>query len=158
MFVFDTYVEHLCLWWIFMFVLAIYVCVGYLCLWWYLWCIYVMYMWYLLFVWMEYKKQIKKVHTGHFAECNTRQRGALPSVKAITLGKEPRPGHRYRFFAECNAWKHLGPWLVLVINDNLMLYVTNVCFAETNGKLGRITGRSTATVKTIPQIRTRSDG
>jgi hypothetical protein len=52
---------------------------------------------------MEYKKQIKKVHTGHFAECNTRQRGALPSVKALTLGQEPRPGHRYRFFAECNT-------------------------------------------------------
>jgi hypothetical protein len=32
--------------------------------------------------------------------------------------------------------KHLGPWMVLVINDNVMLYVTNVCFAETNGKLG----------------------
>jgi hypothetical protein len=45
-----------------------------------------------------------------------------------------------------------------VINDNVMLYVTNVCFAETNGKLGRITGRSTTTVKTIPEIRTRSDG
>jgi hypothetical protein len=60
-----------------------------------------MYMWYLLFVWMKYKKQIKKVYTGHFAECNTRQRGSLPSVKAIALGKEPRPGHRYRFFAEC---------------------------------------------------------
>jgi hypothetical protein len=55
-------------------------------------------------------------------------------------------------------WKHLGPWLVLVINDNVMLYVTNVCFAETNGKLGRITGRSTTTVKTIPAMRTRSDG
>jgi hypothetical protein len=52
---------------------------------------------------MEYKKQIKKVHTGHFAECCTRQRGALPSVQAITLGKEPRPGHRHRFFAECNV-------------------------------------------------------
>jgi hypothetical protein len=52
---------------------------------------------------MEYKKQIKKVYTGHFAECNTRQRGSLPSVKAIALGKEPRPGHRYRFFAECNV-------------------------------------------------------
>jgi hypothetical protein len=52
---------------------------------------------------MEYKKQIKKVHTGHFAECNTRQRGSLPSVKTIALGKEPRPGHRYRFFAECNV-------------------------------------------------------
>ena len=38
---------------------------------------------------------------------------------------------------------HLGPWLVLVINDNVMLYVTNVCFAETNGKLGRMTGKST---------------
>jgi hypothetical protein len=50
---------------------------------------------------MEYKKQIKKVHTGHFAECCTRQRGALPSVKAITLGKEPRPRHRHRFFAKC---------------------------------------------------------
>jgi hypothetical protein len=45
-----------------------------------------------------------------------------------------------------------------VINDNVMLYVTNVCFAETNGKLGRITGRSTTTVKTIPTMRTRSDG
>ena len=48
--------------------------------------------------------------------------------------------------------------MVLVINDNVMLYVTNVCFAETNGKLGRMTGRSTTTVKTIPEIRTRSDG
>jgi hypothetical protein len=27
----------------------------------------------------------------------------LPSVKTITLGKEPRPGHRYKFFAECNV-------------------------------------------------------
>jgi hypothetical protein len=47
--------------------------------------------------------------------------------------------------------------LVLVINDNVILYVTNVCFAETNGKLGRITGRGTTTVKTIPEIRTRND-
>jgi hypothetical protein len=62
-----------------------------------------MYMWYLLFVWMEYKKQIKKVYTGHFAECNTRQRGVLPSVRAITLVKEPRPGHRYTFFVVCNV-------------------------------------------------------
>jgi hypothetical protein len=52
---------------------------------------------------MEYKKQIKKVPTGHFAECNTRQRGSLPSVKTIALGEEPRSGHRYRFFAECNV-------------------------------------------------------
>jgi hypothetical protein len=50
---------------------------------------------------MEYKKQIKKVHTGHFAECNTWQRGALPSVRVITLGKEAKPGHRFRDFAEC---------------------------------------------------------
>jgi hypothetical protein len=54
-------------------------------------------------VWMEYKKQIKKVPTGHFAECNTRQRGSLPSVRVIALGKEQRPGHWYRFFAECNV-------------------------------------------------------
>jgi hypothetical protein len=53
-------------------------------------------MWYILFVWMEYKKQIKNVYTG--------QRGALPSVRVITLGKEPRPGHWYRFFAECNVY------------------------------------------------------
>jgi hypothetical protein len=50
---------------------------------------------------MENKKQIKKVYTGHFAECYTRQRGSLPSVWVITLGKENRPGHRFRFFAEC---------------------------------------------------------
>jgi hypothetical protein len=28
------------------------------------------------------------------------------------------------------VWKHLGPWLVLVINDNVILYVTNMSFAE----------------------------
>jgi hypothetical protein len=43
------------------------------------------------------------VCTGHFAECNTRQSTSLPSVRIIALGKEPRPGHRYRFFAECNG-------------------------------------------------------
>jgi hypothetical protein len=48
--------------------------------------------------------------------------------------------------------------MVLVINDNVILYVTNVCFAETNGKLGHMIGRSTTTVKTISEIRTRSDG
>jgi hypothetical protein len=48
-------------------------------------------------------KTNKKVCTGHLAECNTRQRGALPSVRTIALGKETRPGHRYRFFAECNG-------------------------------------------------------
>jgi hypothetical protein len=52
---------------------------------------------------MEYKKQINKVPTGHFVESNTRQRGSLPSVKTIALGKELRPEHRYRFFAECNV-------------------------------------------------------
>jgi hypothetical protein len=56
---------------------------------------------------MEYKKQIKKVYTGHFAECNTRQKGSLPSVRVITLGKEYRPGHRLRFFAECYV---AGTW------------------------------------------------
>jgi hypothetical protein len=52
---------------------------------------------------MEYKKQIKKVYTGHFAECYTRQRGALPSVRVIALGKVPIPGHWYSFFAECGG-------------------------------------------------------
>jgi hypothetical protein len=51
---------------------------------------------------MEYKNK-KKAPTGYFAECNTRQRGSLPSVKTIALDKEPRPGHRYRFFAKCNV-------------------------------------------------------
>jgi hypothetical protein len=43
------------------------------------------------------------VYTGHFAECDTRQIGSLPSVRATALGKEPRPGHRYMFFAECSG-------------------------------------------------------
>jgi hypothetical protein len=47
------------------------------------------------------QKTNKKVYTGHFVECYTRQRGALPSVRVITLGKEPKPGHRFRHFAEC---------------------------------------------------------
>jgi hypothetical protein len=37
-------------------------------------------------------KKIKKVPTGHFAECNTRQRGSLSSVQAISLDKEPNLG------------------------------------------------------------------
>jgi hypothetical protein len=55
---------------------------------------------------MEYKKQIKKVYTGHFVECYTRQRGALPnlgtglgnlpSVMSLALGKEAG-------FAECRT-------------------------------------------------------
>ena len=62
---------------------------------------------YLLFVWMECKKQIKKTAFSHFAECNghdTRQSDylrttwehALPSAKAIALGKHHR-------FAECHG-------------------------------------------------------
>jgi hypothetical protein len=47
------------------------------------------------------EKTNKKGYTGHFVECNTRQRGALPSVKAIALGKEGTPGHWESFFAEC---------------------------------------------------------
>jgi hypothetical protein len=31
----------------------------------------------------------------------------LPSVRVVALGKEPRPGHRCRFFAECNG---SGTW------------------------------------------------
>jgi hypothetical protein len=52
--------------WIFMFVLDIYVCddICDICE------VYVV-----SFVWMDgIKKQIKKVYTGHFAECNTRHR------------------------------------------------------------------------------------
>jgi hypothetical protein len=33
------------------------------------------------------QKQIKSGYTIHFAECNTQQRGSLPSVKVIALGK-----------------------------------------------------------------------
>jgi hypothetical protein len=81
-------VTVLCLCWLFMFVM---ISVMYIC------DIYV-----ISFVCVDgIQKQIKKVHTGHFAECNTRQRGALPSVRVITLDKEHRPGHRFRDFAEC---------------------------------------------------------
>jgi hypothetical protein len=48
-------------------------------------------------------KTNKKVCTGHFAERDTRQKGTLPNVRTIALGKEPRPGHRHRFFAECSG-------------------------------------------------------
>ena len=102
MFVLNTYVcdGYLCLW------SRFYVCVGYLCLWWYLWCIYVIYMWYLLFVWMENKKQRKATITapgdgdGGFAECqrwHSATKISLPSVLLAALGKAA-------FFAEC----HLG--------------------------------------------------
>ena len=56
---------------------------------------------YLLFVWMEQQKQIKKGHPGHFAECNTRQRVALPSAMTMALGKEGNLGTGKAIFAEC---------------------------------------------------------
>jgi hypothetical protein len=56
---------------------------------------------YLLFVWMEQQKQIKKGLPGHFAECNTRQRVALPSAMTMTLGKEGNLGTGKAIFAEC---------------------------------------------------------
>jgi hypothetical protein len=49
------------------------------------------------------EKTNKKVCTGQFVECYTRQRGGLPSVRAIALGKEPIPGQRYSFFPECGG-------------------------------------------------------
>jgi hypothetical protein len=49
------------------------------------------------------EKTNKKVCTGHFVECYTRQREGLPSVRAIALDKEPIPGHRYSFFGECGG-------------------------------------------------------
>jgi hypothetical protein len=67
-----------------------------LCIWWL--CdicdVYVMIMWYIfcLFGWNRINK-LKKGYSGHFAECNTRQRGTLPSAKVRALGKEGTPGH-----------------------------------------------------------------
>jgi hypothetical protein len=54
-----------------------------------------------LFVWMEQQKQIKKGLPGHFAECNTRQRVALPSAMTMALGKEGNLGTGKAIFAEC---------------------------------------------------------
>jgi hypothetical protein len=40
------------------------------------------------------EKTNKNVYIGHFVECYTRQRGDLPSVRAIALDREPTPRHR----------------------------------------------------------------
>ncbi|WP_336543617.1 hypothetical protein, partial [Streptomyces brasiliscabiei] len=55
---------------------------------------------YLLYVWMEQQKQIKKGHPGHFAKCNTRQRVALPSANTIAQGKKGNLGNGKAIFAE----------------------------------------------------------
>jgi hypothetical protein len=83
-----------------------------------------MYMWYLLFVWMEYKKQIKRCilvtlpsvtlgkevlcrvsgpqHSAKNQDLGT-DIGSLPSVMALALGKEAR-------FVECHT-KHSTKYL-----------------------------------------------
>jgi hypothetical protein len=38
-------------------------------------------------------KTNKKGYTGHFVECNTRQRSILPSVEVIALDKQGTPEH-----------------------------------------------------------------
>jgi hypothetical protein len=46
-------------------------------------------------------KTNKKGHPGHFAECNTRQRVALPSAMTMALDKEGNLGIGKAIFAEC---------------------------------------------------------
>jgi hypothetical protein len=100
----DTW--DLCSW-----VLETYVCVRTCCfmrfmvfvryamyMWYLLWLcdicyVYVMIMWY-IFCLDGIAKTNKKGYSIHFAVCNTRQRGTLPSFKVIALGKEGTPGHR----------------------------------------------------------------
>jgi hypothetical protein len=53
-------------------------------------------------------------------------------VGPVVKKKELLPAFLPCFSLHQRYWKHLGPRLVLVINDNVILYVTNVCFAETN--------------------------
>jgi hypothetical protein len=66
---------------------------------------FVMYMWWLCdicFVCLDgIIKQIKKGYSDHFAECNIRQRGTLPSAMTIALGIEGTPGNMQSFFTEC---------------------------------------------------------
>jgi hypothetical protein len=50
---------------------------------------------------MEQQKQIKKGLPGHFAECNTWQRVALPSAMTMALDKEGNLGTDKAIFAEC---------------------------------------------------------
>jgi hypothetical protein len=49
----------------------------------------------------EIIKTNKKGYSGHFAECNTQQRGDLPSAMTIALGKEGTARNRQSFFVEC---------------------------------------------------------
>ena len=112
-----------------------------------------------MFVWMENKKQIKKVYTSHFAECNTRQRGALPSVRVITLGKEHRPGHRLRFFAECYvAGTRQRGWLCRVPHRALdkepdMGTLPGGLFAECpRGHLAKVESLSSATGQALGKV------
>jgi hypothetical protein len=71
MFVLDTCVEHLCLWWIFMFMLAIYVCDDICDVYmWYMWCICDIFC---LFGWNRENKL---------------KRCLLVTLPSVTLGKE----------------------------------------------------------------------
>ena len=53
----------------------------------------VMFVIYILFVWMGYKKQIKKAVFSHFAECNGHD------THKVTIWKHALPSAR--LFAEC---------------------------------------------------------
>ena len=75
------------------------VLVIYMCCWWYICDVGDVCYIYLLFVWMECKKQIKKVIFSHFAECNghdTRQSDYLGTCFAECKGHCHRPGTRQR--------------------------------------------------------------
>jgi hypothetical protein len=52
------------------------------------------------------EKTNKKVCTGHFAECYTRQRGMLCRVPYRALGKEPDKGTRWRILCRVLADRH----------------------------------------------------
>jgi hypothetical protein len=80
------------------------------------------------------------MYTGHFAKCHTRQRGALHSVRDITLGKEtiyralskePDKGTRWWILCRVQVRRHSAkPPLLLGA-------VTAVFFAEYRLALGK---------------------
>jgi hypothetical protein len=56
---------------------------------------------YLLFVSMEYQKQIKRWYLVSSPSVCTQQRVPLPSVMVISLGKGRTPIHWETYFAKC---------------------------------------------------------
>ena len=115
---------------------------GLLCLWHIIMPVMMVYceLWWFIVNWegsVIHDRLVKKGGFGHFAECNTRQRDVLPSVKPKHSAKRPISVILGTFFAECFGFAECI--LMDTLQSDHKIWSLNKCLPSVSGvTLGKV--------------------